>query len=355
MTRWLLLLGLLGTFACEEARVRNRGRTTSTRDAGTLPDSGNVEADAGPSEEDAGPRPRVPEVDPSCLDGQYSETLPEAGADLSEELASYQQSSVTPFILAALEKRYPVGRAIVEGGLANTRLGDCIARFLSPSADGDEVLQQLSTIVHECGHFYDLTFSTGDRSTYVITPTLRFDCSGGSARGTFARSLLNQDGYSARRPPCGPGGGRSCDSYADIYLDGDPTDGTFDSGDQGFDMLLEETVQYVNSLASGYAFADRLPRGISISERDGILTFLWYTGRYLKLARDSHPVAYLKLSEDTCWREAILTVWGRAWLYLEATDGDPSLGIDDQALIALVRDPEILGEIQRLREAAGCL
>ena len=43
------------------------------------------------------------------------------------------------------------------------------------------------------------------------------------------------------------------DNYANVYLDGDPDDDEFDGGDQGFNSLLEETLQYVNSLATGYA------------------------------------------------------------------------------------------------------
>jgi hypothetical protein len=55
-----------------------------------------------------------------------------------------------------------------------------------------------------------------------------------------------------------------------------------------------------------------------------------------------------------CWREAILTVWGRAWLYLDATSGMPHLGIADDMLTTLVSDPDLLAEIQLLRDAEGC-
>ncbi|MBI4816730.1 MAG: hypothetical protein HY791_10755 [Deltaproteobacteria bacterium] len=353
-----LVVGLLlfGSLACEEERNRSTSRRTTT-DGGPRSDGGpHSDLDAGATdagdEVDGGTRPSVSEVDPACLDGLYTESLPMAGADIDSDVASYQPTAVRAFILTVLEKRYPIGKAVVEGGLANTRLGDCIDQFLQPSSSANEVARQLSTIVHECGHFFDLGQSGFDDATYVITPTLRFQCSGGSSRGTPARSLINDDELSSLRAPCGGRGSFDCDSYADIYLDGDPNDGRFDSGDQGFDMLLEETVQYVNSLASGYALSDRYVG--SVSERDGILTFLWYVGRYLKMTREDHPAAYLKLSEDSCWRRAILTVWGRAWLYLEATEGDPALGIADRTLIALVRDARILDEIQRLRVLEGC-
>jgi hypothetical protein len=137
-----------------------------------------------------------------------------------------------------------------------------------------------------------------------------------------------------------------------IRLDGDPTDSKFDSGDQGYDMLQEETLQYIHSLASGYTFNDFYTG--SASERDGILTFLWYTTRYLRMARIDYPQTYTLLSEDSCWRELILSAWGRAWLYLDVTDGLGQLGIDDNALEALVREPVLLEEIERLRALQGC-
>ena len=84
------------------------------------------------------------------------------------------------------------------------------------------------------------------------------------------------DRYADLRPPCG---GEDCDTYANIYLNGDPDDQNFDSGDQGFNMLMEEAFQYVNSLATNYALNERYQG--SISGRDGILTTLWWVQRYL--------------------------------------------------------------------------
>ena len=64
--------------------------------------------------------------------------------------------------------------------------------------------------------------------------------------------------------------------------------------------------------------------------------------------------AYQKISQDTNWREAILTIWGRAWLYLEHTKDISSLGIQDDFIETLVTDPDLLDEIERLREIQGC-
>lgn len=68
------------------------------------------------------------------------------------------------------------------------------------------------------------------------------------------------------------------------------------------------------------------------------------------LERPSHEL----LLGTPCWRQVILTIWGRAWLYLDLSDGISSLGIDDDALLDLVLDPVLLGEIARVRDAAGC-
>ena len=116
--------------------------------------------------------------------------------------------------------------------------------------------------------------------------------------------------------------------------------------------MLEETTQYVNSLATAWATRDFYQN--SASERDGILTFLWYVTRYLKMARTDYPDAYALLSQDPCWRRGILKVWGRAWLFLSLTEGESRLGIDDDALEALVLDAELLSEIERLRTIEGC-
>ncbi len=308
--------------------------------------------DGGVPMRDGGPLPMSPLVDPECTDGMYAETLPDPSASLADLEAAYDGSAARAFVEAVLGRRYPTGRLLVVNGI-DPRIGDCVTRFLRDSSTPAAVYGDMSTVVHECGHFYDLRESTGAAHVYVINDApLRLTCSGGDAsdRGgrTFARSRIRDDAYQALR------GDR--DFYARVYLDGDPDDATFDGGDQGFDSVLEETLQYVNSLATSYAFTGELMTGGRSSQRDGILTFLWYVMRYLRLARTSFPTAYQHLLEGDggCWRNAILTVWGRAWLYLETTRGMRHLGIDDAELEGLVMDAELLSEIQRLRDAAGC-
>lgn len=302
--------------------------------------------------------PVSPLVDPMCVDGMYRESLPDRSASIDDLVAGYSAANAEAFVQAVLERRYPHGWTLVREG----REGfiDCLMTFLSDRSSASSVLRSLGTVVHECGHVYDLSISSGANSSYALRADLTMTAARGdtTTRGgvTFARSLIRADSYQAMRAPCTSGMFRGCDSYADTYLDGDPTDSNFESGDQGFNMLLEEVVQYSNSLALGYAFPDRFSSGQSVSDRDGMLTFLWYVTRYLRLARTEYPSAYAHLAtgDDGRWRRLILTVWGRAWLYLEATEGLPGLGIDDDALLTLASAPELVAEIDLLRDAEGC-
>jgi hypothetical protein len=297
-------------------------------------------------------------IDPACTDGQYSEALPTPEVSIAGLISGYTADGYMELIESVLQTRYPVGLHILQGGLNSGGFGgqNCVDMFLRSKSSASEVLRSLSTLVHECGHMLDINSGGFSGFAYVLTPDLSFTCQGGrsTTQGgrTFARSLIKGDDLGALRAPCGGSAGFGCDSYADIYLDGDPNDGNFDGGDQGFGSVLEETVQYVNSLATAYAIHDQYV--YSISERDGILTFLWYMGRYLRMARNQYPDAYEAISGNDCWRDAILSVWGRAWLFLQATEGLSQLGIDDAALLKLATSAEVLGEIELLRTKSGC-
>jgi hypothetical protein len=329
-----------GTIGCTAASARPGFDTSPTDPA---------EKEGGESED----TPAQPER-PGCAKDQYTEALP-TKASLSR--LEFSPSVANDYLVAALEARFPLGAAIVRGGLeskTSEAQGSCIDRFLEDTSSASAVLRQAATVVHECGHFFDLGESRGSTSTYVIRPgDLQFSCKAGDTteRGgkTFARSLIKNDAHYAKRKACGGKSSLGCDFYADTYLNGDATDGTFDSGDQGYNLLLEEATQYVNSLATALAFEDQYQRK-RVSERDGILTFLWYIERYLAMARTEHPEAYELLSGDPCWRQATLTVWDRGWFYLSATAGKESLGLDDKAIEELVTDPELVAEIDALRE-----
>jgi hypothetical protein len=340
-----VFLGGCGDDATDTEEAANQATTNnaSTNNASTNNAStNNLSTPTGP-------------VDPNCVDGQYAEVRPST-TDLSAEVDSYDPEDVKGFILSVLDKRYPIGAHLVRGGLEDSQI-DCVEFFLSDASTAQAVIGSLSTIVHECGHIFDLRNGRNPSDYFALTDTLVFECRDGDTteRGgkTFARSRITGDDLASGRPACGGAGfGSGCDGYAGVYLDGDPDDGNFEGGDQGFNSVVEETVQYVNSLAVGLAFLDF--RQSSVSERDGILTFLWYIGRYLRFARGNYPDAYEAIVSDSCYRRLILSVWGRAWLYLEWTNDYDKLGIDDEAIEALVMDGVILDEIQRIRDAEGC-
>lgn len=288
-----------------------------------------------------------------CNGMSYAEALPTT-ANLGG--LAFSSAMAQSYLISALELRYPFGKSVVEGGLANPispQQSNCVTAFIRDTSTATAVLRQASTVVHECGHFWDLGTSRGSSSNYVIAPGLTRACNRGdtTTRGgsTFARSLIKSDAFYSMRPACMNMSSANCDFYADIYLDGSPTNATFESGDQGFNSLLEEANQYVNSLASALAFRDSF-QNTRVSERDGILTFMWYLERYLLLARTSYPQAYATLSQDACWREAILSVWDRGWFYLQATAPFASnLGISDARLRTLVETPSLLAEVDALR------
>ncbi len=294
--------------------------------------------------------PDGPLVDPNCIDGMFSEVLPDPTANISDLVAGYSSGAAEAFVLAILGRRYTTGREVSVRGSAGSF--NCVDAFLSPSATASGIYRQLPTVVHECGHGTDFDIGGFSENAYFVNDSpLILTCTEGDTtdRGgqTFARSRIRDDEFQSTYPG---------DFYQSTYLDGDPDDGNFDGGDQGFNSVLEETLQYVNSIATAYAFTTELDTGGSSSHRDGILTFLWYVTRYLHMARLDYPSAYAHLrdGENGCWRRAILTIWGRAWLYLGVTENMGHLGINDAQIQGLVEHPELVGEIQRLRDAEGC-
>lgn len=321
---------------------------------GTTPEPG---AD-GAAEPEPGPGPGAePEpipsiedlVDPGCVDGAWQEPPVNKNGDLAAHKAAFAQLGGKGFVKAVLGVRYPVGKHLVETALAGNQ-NDCVQTFGDLSS-ADKAIGSLSTVVHECGHMAD--FGAGDfgpqgfSAGYILTDELTIQCPGGGSDDTFARSEIKQDAWAQLHPPCASfGAPGDCDSYAAVYLD----DGF--SGSQGFDTLVEEAVQYVNSLAVGYAFEDHYVW--TSSERDGILTFLWYLERYLQRARLVHPEVYEALMARSCWREVVLSVWGRAWHYLALTEGSNVLGIDDAFLLGLVTESSLLDEIEYVRERHDC-
>jgi hypothetical protein len=70
----------------------------------------------------------------------------------------------------------------------------------------------------------------------------------------------------------------------------------------------------------------------------------------LRLARQKYADVYTFLSTDSAWRQITLSVWDRAWFYLNATEGKDALGQNDTAIEPLVKDTSLSAEIDSLRK-----
>ncbi|MEO8184791.1 MAG: hypothetical protein ABI895_38780 [Deltaproteobacteria bacterium] len=348
----------------ESALAERDGGTRSGLDAGRGSGPGPNADPTPPATQaaDAGGRSQLDTASdagaPVC-EGLSARVLAEELVDTDAALSDLTfNGNVAAFVDAALARRYPFGLELVRGGRRDTSFGDCSVVFAEPAESAADVYSSMEVIVHECGHIHDSFLSSGNRNVYELNAERRYQCDRGdtTSRGgdTFARSRIGSDAFEALRPPCAGNRSAGCDPYADIYLDGNPDDGVFESGDQGFNLLMEEAVQYVHSLATAWAFEDRQPQFIAVSARDGILTFLWYVERYLRLARTQYPSAYARIANDQCWRELTLSVWTRARRYLELTRAEITLGIEDEDIEELVNDPVLLAEIERLRALQGC-
>jgi hypothetical protein len=131
-----------------------------TIDNGTVDDGSSV-----PTTGDA-PAPQAGKI--GCAASQYSEPLPTSASLAS---LSYSPANAQKYLLDALDKRYPWGKTVLQGGLTGPlaqQQGNCFERFTQDRSSATAVLQQAETVVHECGHFYDLGKGSGSKSAYVI-------------------------------------------------------------------------------------------------------------------------------------------------------------------------------------------
>ncbi len=244
--------------------------------------------------------------------------------DLSDLDAAYDGSNLRETLEEVSARRYPPALGFLDAqddGDLNTWFGGSNGNF-------GQVMDRYEVAVHEGSHiwgfdqfsFTSYSYRVVDDSHIVETEYL----------DNFFRSEILD-----RHPDA------ASDFYANTYLTGN-------SGAQGFNTLLDEYNAYAHSLASRYCIRDQFA-GSSTSARDGILTFMWYVETYLKIAREDHPDDYDEILADQGHVDLILDVWDRAEYWLEITDGDDSLGIDDDEIAELTYDPDNLAEIDRLR------
>lgn len=324
---------------------------------------------AEPGDEYTGP---IVLVDKNCIDGEFilgpkeQFFTPDEFPSISNLVNSYSSSNYMAFIYGVLEKRYPTGKSIIEQAGGKT----AIDKWLWNTGSASSVLGGLGMAIHEVGHgldqstpenWYFISLDKSNNPLSFTTPGMHGKMTwSGSPQYSMERSLLLDDDQNFKRPPAqssdittsnewgeGPFG---CDkSYAETYLTGDPTNSSFEGGDQGYNSLIEEYNQYVNSLAFAYYFQDY---NRASSDRHAMYTWMWWNERYLRKIRNEHPDQYEYLFNNKVWLELILTLWGRAWLYL-STDL-PGMQSDTDYLHQLVQQQEMLKEIQKIRDACDC-
>jgi len=291
------------------------------------------------------------------------------------------------FVHDVFDARYPTGKAILNAD----RGAAALKKYGVDVTSGESIIDGLTLTIHEDGHALNGSLKREDgRENYYLIAQLEdgtildFAPLGLTTPNKsdyfqgISRSAILLDSQNYKRPPAdckncilsphdGDGEWGSDGSYSSLYLTDAPKSGvithykegfpgfdpdfivstndSFDSGDQGYGMLLEETVQYAGSLAWKYYVDDiEKTRG---SGKHGMLQWLWWNERYLKLVREEYPDEHEFFIEH--WAEVFLTVWGRAWRYLDT----PSMlynadEYDD--LLELVTDDLMLGEVQYVRE-----
>ena len=137
-----------------------------------------------------------------------------------------------------------------------------------------------------------------------------YTCSNGSTPDNGEdkpfRSLINNDEYASLHPPCANFTDQGCDSYAAIYLNGDPNDGTFDSGIKDTACFMKH---YNISILLPHLFLCRSISVFHICPRWNPDIFVVHHA----ISSNGTPwtTNVHTSSQDACWREMILTTWGK--------------------------------------------
>lgn len=227
-------------------------------------------------------------------------------------------------------------------------------RAVIESDSMEQAVMALITAVHECGHALDDERSRLDvenpKAHFAVSENIQFTCkleltdASGRAYNAadFPVNKINQDQFAAKRPICKNNERKGCDWYASTYLKAD-------MGQQGLDFVLEELTQYLHSLETAIALKQYLDPEDRLSAQDGLLTFMWYLQRYLAVARQQNPLWYAVFMKDDCWSKLTVSLWHRAQQQLATIANDKRLGIDAEALAALIANPVLSREIQILR------
>jgi hypothetical protein len=235
--------------------------------------------------------------------------------DVSDLADAHRASDLRGTVVALMERRYPPGVAVID-----VQTDEQLARWFSSPGSFPVVFREAETAVHEGTHLWGFDVLQADVYSYriidddlVIATTYHLD--------SFGRGEI----LSRHPDPAG-------DMFAEVYLDW--------TGDQGFSPLLDEFNAYVQGLAAMNCTRDSLGFA-QTSSRRAVFTFQFYVTTYLAIAREEHPADYDAIVNDLGTRSAILTIWDRSVEWLERTEGEQALSLDEAPAKSWVRSKEI--------------
>jgi hypothetical protein len=90
---------------------------------------------------------------------------------------------------------------------------------------------------------------------------------------------------------------------------------------------------------------------------EGSRFFAWFVERYLRLLRMNDSTIYNKVAGDTCWRQLVLSDWGRMfrrWDEIRKANMKEFVSTEVPKVDALILDSRLLAEIENLRVLDGC-
>lgn len=124
------------------------------------------------------------------------------------------------------------------------------------------------------------------------------------------------------------------------------------SGKQKLDSLLEEFNAYTHDLSTSVTLVDLKAATLRSSNRDGVLTFMYYLELYLKQARTNFAGAWQVLVSDRDYVEAIRALWANAEVALARACPHAQLGVSDSFLARKVYSASNLEAINELFKQA---
>lgn len=313
--------------ARSEAAARSAMRAGYLRpavDAGTYRRNAHLDPNANGvvCEQEAGPHPaQVRWSEPEWCTPRRS---------LVDLKATYDPANPRPTLVQVAQRRYPPAVTAI-GAQSDETLRMWLRQADGRQADFEQLLAAFDVVTHEGGHALDLSLRTSP-FTHAYRIWDDSEVIQVAAIQAYPRSEILRIHPSPAR-----------DVYASVYLEGP-------SGQQDVEMLVEEFVQYVNSLASAACVRD-VPRDIRLGNRDALLTMMWWIQLYLRIGREEHPAAYAAIRGNQELVRVILNTWDRAEYWLDRTRGS-RLGDADAAVARRVYEPLNLAEVEQLRQSS---